>query len=216
LPDGSTSTRDRILDAAEALFAERGLAGTAVRDIATRVELNPASLYNHFASKEALYEAVLERGLRPLLEVLAGAAQHEQLVGRVELIDAVMAHLERTPHLPRLIHHEAVTGGTHLARVARVFIRPLVAQALSMLKRHPGIGSGESGWAEDEHPLLIATWLHLIFGHFAMAPLLSEVFDEDALSSESLARQTRFLRKLSLRLLDPGDSDKGEPPHAAD
>jgi len=214
--ESPTNTRDRILDASEALFAERGLAGTAVRDIAARVGLNPASLYNHFASKEALYEAVLERGLRPLLEVLADAAGKEELAGRVELIDEVMAHLERTPHLPRLIHHEAVTGGTHLARVARVYIRPLVAQALSMLKRHPGLLAGESGWAEDEHPLLIATWLHLIFGHFAMAPLLSEVFDEDALSTESLARQTRFLRKLSLRLLDRGDSHRGEPPDAAD
>jgi AcrR family transcriptional regulator len=216
LSQRAASTRDRILDAAEALFAERGLAGTAVRDIAARVGLNPASLYNHFASKEALYEAVLERGLRPLLEVLAGAAAREGLAGRVELIDAVMAKLERTPHLPRLIHHEAVTGGTHLARVARVFIRPLVAQALSVLKRHPGIGGGGSGWAQDEHPLLIATWLHLIFGHFAMAPLLSEVFGEDALSSESLARQTRFLRKLSLRLIDQGDGDKGDPPDADD
>ena len=63
-------TRDRILDAAEILFAERGLAGTAVRDIASEVGLNPASLYNHFPSKLALYEAVLERGVRPLLEVL--------------------------------------------------------------------------------------------------------------------------------------------------
>jgi AcrR family transcriptional regulator len=42
------NTADRILDAAEALFAERGLAGTAVRDIAARTGLNPASLYNHF------------------------------------------------------------------------------------------------------------------------------------------------------------------------
>ena len=55
-------TRDRILDTAEALFAERGFAGTAVRDIAAAVGLTAASLYNHFAGKEALYAAVLERG----------------------------------------------------------------------------------------------------------------------------------------------------------
>ena len=40
------STVDRILDAAEGLFADRGYAGTAVRDIAAAVSLNPASLYN--------------------------------------------------------------------------------------------------------------------------------------------------------------------------
>ena len=57
-------TAQRILDAAQRLFAERGFNGTAVRDIAGRVGLNPASLYNHFRNKEALYEAVLERLLK--------------------------------------------------------------------------------------------------------------------------------------------------------
>jgi len=202
------STRERILDAAEALFAEGGLAGTAVRDIAARVGLNPASLYNHFPSKIAIYEAVLERGVRPILEVLRDAATREpdSATGGDPFIDALMAHLERTPHLPRLIQHEAVTGGVHLARLARVWIRPLVDQALSALKRDPRAG----GWDENEFPLLIAAWLHIVFGHFAMAPLLSEVFDEDQLSAESLSRQTRFLRKLSRRLMDvpwPRNSD---------
>ncbi len=42
-------TRDRILDVAEALFAERGFAGTSVREIAAKADLTAASLYNHFA-----------------------------------------------------------------------------------------------------------------------------------------------------------------------
>ena len=59
----SESTRERILDVAEALFAERGLAGTAVRDIAREAGLTAPSLYNHFDGKHALYEAVLVRGV---------------------------------------------------------------------------------------------------------------------------------------------------------
>ncbi len=202
------STRDRILNAAEALFAERGLAGTAVRDIAAEAGLTAASLYNHFASKEALYEAVLERGVRPLLALLSQLAEGERLEGRVDVIDALMEHLARTPHLPRLVHHEAVTGGVRLARLARMWIRPLVNEALSVLKRQDAISQH---WAQDEYPLLIAAWLHLLFGHFAMAPLLTEVFDEDALSRASLERQTRFLRKLSLLLLGRADEPGGSP-----
>lgn len=200
------NTRDRILNAAEALFAERGLAGTAVRDIAAEAGLTAASLYNHFESKEALYEAVLERGVRPLIELLTQLSQGDQLEGRVDVIDALMGHLARRPHLARLIHHEAVTGGARLARLARMWIRPLVNEALAVLKRGDAMGRG---WAQDEYPLLIGAWLHLLFGHFAMAPLLTEVFDEDALSPRSLERQTRFLRKLSLRLLSPNDEPRG-------
>ena len=122
-PEPPVSTRDRILDAAEILFAERGLAGTAVRDIAGKVGLNPASLYNHFPSKLALYEAVLERSVKPLLEVLQAAAKADNPAqGDIQFVDVVMNHLEHTPHLARLIHHEAVTGGVHLARLARVWM----------------------------------------------------------------------------------------------
>jgi len=193
------NTADRILDAAEALFAQRGLAGTAVRDIAARTGLNPASLYNHFPSKQALYEAVLERGVVPLIEVLreAARAESDSREEGLRYVDAVMAHLERTPHLPRLIQHEVLTGGEHLAGLAKRWVQPLVAEGLAALKRQQNL----AGWEDEELPFLISAWLHLIFGHFAMAPLLDEVFGKDSLSHESLIRQTRFLRKVAQRLM---------------
>ena len=64
-------TREVILDAAEVMFAEHGVDGVAVRDLARELELTPSSLYNHFAGKQALYEAVLERGLHPFAELFA-------------------------------------------------------------------------------------------------------------------------------------------------
>ena len=47
-----TGARDEILDAAAALFAERGYAGTTTRAIAERVGIRQASLYHHFAGKD--------------------------------------------------------------------------------------------------------------------------------------------------------------------
>ena len=195
-PQPTMNTKSRILDAAEVLFAERGLAGTAVRDIASEVGLNPASLYNHFPSKLALYEAVLERAVKPLLEVLQAVAASEEPSEGDILIDVVMNHLEHTPHLARLIHHEAVTGGVHLARLARVWIKPLANQAVEILKQTAG-----PEWAEEDYPLLIAAWIHLIFGHFALAPLFNELFDTDTLSKESLERQARFVQRITLLML---------------
>ena len=65
-----TSTRDAILDAAEGCFAERGFAGVSTRDIAGKAGLkNQASLYHHFRDKRALYAAVLERGIAPVIAV---------------------------------------------------------------------------------------------------------------------------------------------------
>jgi AcrR family transcriptional regulator len=204
-PGAGLETRTRILDAGEALFAERGFAGTAMRDIARRVGLTPASLYNHFAGKQALYEAVLERGVRPLLERVAGFARAERSTGDAErLIAAIMEHLASRPHLPRLVQHEAISGGAYLSRLAREWIRPLIEQGVAAMKRE-----GDPRWDEGEAPLLIAAWLHLIFGHFALAPLLAEVFDEDPLAPAALARQTRFLRKLARAIQGGPGPDTG-------
>lgn len=199
--NSTRSTSDRILDAAEELFAARGLAGTSVRDIAAEVDLNPASLYNHFASKQALYEAVLERGVRPLVEVLEQAAKNDA-TDADGIIEAVMQHLAKTPQLPRLIHHETLTGGENLKELTQRWIRPLLVQALATADK----GGEPSGWEPDEMPCMIAAWLHMIFGHFAMAPMLAELFNEDPMSPESLERQTRFLRKAARRLMnDPSN-----------
>lgn len=203
-------TRQRILDAAERLFAERGLAGTAVRDIARACDLTAASLYNHFDGKQALYEAVLERGVRPLLELLQGLTARGGGADpdADDTIGAVMAHLARHPRLPRLIQHEALTGGAYLSKLGRAWMRPLIEQGMAAMKSEPG-----SPWGEDEHPLVISAWMHLVFGHFTMAPMLGVVFDDDPLSPENLERQTRFLRKLARVLMEARvPSPAAEPP----
>jgi hypothetical protein len=43
--------------------------------------------------------------------------------------------------------------------------------------------------------------MELVLGHFSLAPLLRGAFSEDPLSPEGIARQTRFLQKLSRLLL---------------
>jgi AcrR family transcriptional regulator len=53
--------RESILAAAQGLFAEVGLHGAPVDDIARAAGISPAILYRHFPSKEALYDAVLDR-----------------------------------------------------------------------------------------------------------------------------------------------------------
>ena len=192
-------TRDRILDTAEALFAERGFAGTAVRDIAAAVGLTPASLYNHFAGKEPLYAAVLERGIRPLIDVLEELSARDH---RRDALDAslgrVMAHFARRPNVARLLYHEALTGAAHLVPIARAWIQPVLARALGEMKREIG-----SPWAEEEHRRVVAMWMQLIAGYFAVAPLVAELLGEDPLAADSVERQTRFLRKLA-RLVAAG------------
>jgi AcrR family transcriptional regulator len=62
----ATSTKDRILDAAERLFAENGFAQTSLRDITAEAGVNLAAVNYHFQSKDHLIGAVFDRRIGPL------------------------------------------------------------------------------------------------------------------------------------------------------
>jgi AcrR family transcriptional regulator len=59
--EAGQETRTRLLDAAEQLFAERGLDAVSVRDITELADANTAAIHYHFGSKQDLITAVLER-----------------------------------------------------------------------------------------------------------------------------------------------------------
>lgn len=59
-------TRDRILDAAEALFVEHGFEATTMRMITSRADANIAAVNYHFGSKDALIQEVFKRRLTEL------------------------------------------------------------------------------------------------------------------------------------------------------
>lgn len=64
------STKDKILNAAEALFAEHGFEQTSLRQITADAEVNLASVNYHFGSKKALIQAVMARYLEVLMPAL--------------------------------------------------------------------------------------------------------------------------------------------------
>ncbi|MGW7256510.1 TetR/AcrR family transcriptional regulator [Streptomyces sp. NPDC054834] len=68
--DPGTSAREQILDAAGALFVERGVAGTSTRMIAERVGIRQASLYYHFSTKEDILAELLATSVRPSLQMV--------------------------------------------------------------------------------------------------------------------------------------------------
>ena len=77
----ASETKDRILDVAERLFADRGYPATSLRDITAEAGVNLASVNYHFGAKESLLAALLERRFAPVNE------------RRLELLDALEARV---------------------------------------------------------------------------------------------------------------------------
>ncbi|MEO8605057.1 MAG: TetR/AcrR family transcriptional regulator [bacterium] len=198
-------TRDVILDAAERRFAERGFAGVSVREIAGDAGLkNQASLYHHFKNKKSLYEAVLLRGIEPLVEMISDS----QTLGDEgdPGIDRVVDYLASRPYLPRLIQRAGLDDTKALRGTVGKLLGPLYVNGLRVL-------AGSTGWDAADMPHLAAGLYHLIFGYFANVALLEAVLPDDPRSPVALARQVHFLKTAVARLVS-GDAQTARQPRS--
>ena len=60
LPE-KTNTREKILETAIELFAEKGFNGTTTKEIAEAAEVNESLIFRHFSTKRELYGAIIEK-----------------------------------------------------------------------------------------------------------------------------------------------------------
>ena len=82
----SEITRERILRAAERLFAERGYDATSVRTIVAKARVNQAAIDYHFAGKEGLYREVLRAAFRGLTEQQLAHAEETKALSREDAL----------------------------------------------------------------------------------------------------------------------------------
>ncbi len=122
-------SRAAILTAGERLFAERGFDGTSLSDIAAAAGLSRGTPSYFFASKERLYEAVLERvfaerqaaTLEAFRALTAWAAQGRGSLAAAlkTAVEGYLAFLVDRPEFVRLLQREDLSGGRHLRAATR-------------------------------------------------------------------------------------------------
>jgi AcrR family transcriptional regulator len=142
-PPTATVTRDRILDAAEALLRRHGPAKTTVVDVARALGMSHANVYRHFASKAALQDAVAERWLHRVSDPLAAIAAAEgpaadRLTAWVEAL--VLAKRRKVLEDPELFAtYQVLTAGAR--EVVRAHVETLHAQLAAIVRE--GAARGE-------------------------------------------------------------------------
>lgn len=85
----SEATRAALLEAATAMFAERGFARTSLDDIAVATQVTRGAVYHHFESKQAVFEAVFDALGQEMTERITAAA-----AGQADAWQAAMAALD--------------------------------------------------------------------------------------------------------------------------
>jgi TetR/AcrR family transcriptional regulator len=185
------TSRDKILDVAEALFARRGFEGVGMREVAEAAGLGKSSLFHHFRSKAQLYLAVLDRLLAQLDERLRPAFEASgSPVARLDrLMDALIDALaEREPAARLLLRglfeddafdSEAWSEG----RDAERHLQAILLGILNLL--HEGQESGafrKTAGAHTVQTLIGATVYHFASGEFGEGLLGGSLFSADAVA----------------------------------
>src|SRR5271163_4997882 len=88
----SEITRERILKAAQRLFAEHGYDDTSVRAIVAKARVNQAAINYHFAGKDGLYREVLRAAFRALTEQQLSHAAEARDLSRESALGAFIRH----------------------------------------------------------------------------------------------------------------------------
>ena len=102
--------RDQLIEVSRALFAEKGLEGTSVEEIAGHAEVSKPVVYEHFGGKEGLYAVVVDREVRRLHDSIHAAISRPNTDPR-SLIElgtlALLDYIEENPDGFRIISRDS-------------------------------------------------------------------------------------------------------------
>lgn len=186
------TTSEKILDAAENLFAASGYAATSLADVADVVGIRTPSLYNHFRNKEALYGAVLDRLIDSFSAPLYELGQTEVTFDQVmEWLESVVRQHHANPNLARLLQHAALSGGPHTDELIDRLFRPMFSSPDKLEGGNiPMLGdTGLQPWA-------VMAFNNLVMSYVTMAPMYRDVLGRDPFSEESLEKQLTLVKSL--------------------
>jgi AcrR family transcriptional regulator len=179
------STARRIVATAEDIFAEQGLAGARMDEIARAAKVNKALLYYYFRSKEELHRFVLETLLSQLSTNVGGAgapSPRKRLTAIVDnFFDFVLAH----PNYPRLIQREIMSRGPNMGWIVAEYYRPLHGRLVRLIEE--GISAGEFRRVDARNAAV--TVVSIMVHYFAAAPVLQTVLGHDPLRPREVAKR---------------------------
>lgn len=184
------TTKHRVLEVASASFAERGVAGTSLDELARRLGVTKQTILYHFKSKDGLIEAVVNDAAAALYGELAAALEaSEPGWDRIEAsVRAVFALAVRRPELLGLLREVSRLGPPHTDALA-LGLAPLIERSVSALRQ--GMAGGH---LQRSDPRLVLA--------LAYALITGAVTDTEVLRVLGMELDLRVAARLRRTVLD--------------
>ncbi len=207
-----TDTRDRVLQVAQALFAERGYRGTSLRDIAKRIGIKAPSLLHHFPSKQQLYLAVLDKMFESLEDAANAIAwgresrQERMRQAVADTIDFIASH----PDFVRIMWKEMADESGVGRQVLKRRLPPLFSTAVNFIFR----GQRDGEFRTEVDPLHFMWSLNSItIGYFTTAAMIRRLWNMNLLEPAMIERRKREVIDMVERTLFTTDARTPENIH---
>lgn len=190
------TTSERILEAAEGLFAAQGIRGTSLKEITELAEVNIAAVNYHFRSKDALVRAVYERCFHPLneerLRLLdeAEAAAGGQAPALEQVLNALFEPMMRAWRTNRnfilLVGRLQSEPDTQLAVFVQSLYGGLIQRFLNAARRA----------APDVPEAELFFWIHFLFGGVVYTLINSQDMEQMHPGQNLVETSDLFLQEL--------------------
>ena len=196
------ATRRRILAAARAEFARKGLGGARVDDIATRAKANKRMMYHYFGNKEELFRITLEEAYGDFRETEAKLEleKDDPITALKRLVDFTWKYYLDNPEFITLVNSENLHKARHIKASERMrdMSRPFVARMKTLLDR----GAAAGLFRKNLDPVQVNITIAAI-GYYYLTNRYtgSIVFERDLMAAGALDTRLDFNVKTILRLV---------------
>lgn len=193
-------TRERILEAAEEVFAAKGLRGARVDEIAAQAQANKRMLYHYFQSKEDLYAVVLKSNFEKVLAATSRSSGGRSDPAK-ELEEAIKTYfyfLKENPRFARLMTWETLEGGVY----ARKVLPPIWEQGFPRLRAILEEGRSRGVFRPDLDVRQVLTSIHtLCLSCFTQKDILAILWRDNPTRPENLEKRLEHILDMIMRTI---------------
>ena len=210
LPEATDPTRERLLEVAGPVFADRGYQATTIRQICARAGANVAAVNYHFGDKLGLYTEVLQESVRAA-QLLAVQNTLDQNTPPEDILRALIrARLRsitgesRPDWHSRLLAHELAQPTPALRKLIDKVTRPICKRLLELTAGMIGLPPND-----DKTRLCAISVVGQVLAYVLPGPLLAEIWPGLQLTPEQVERIADHIVDFSLSYLQDFRSKHG-------
>ncbi len=175
------STEEKILDAANKVFIEKGLDGARMQEIADEAKINKSLLHYYYRSKAKLFTEVFSKVIKSFLpDTVKIFESDKSIFEKIEIFTAEYINmLAKNPFIPMFVLHELSKKPKNIANTFSLFFEEIKNRQLANIKKQLDTEIEKQTIRSISVEQLIVNIMSLCIFPFAAKPILMKLFFDD-------------------------------------